>query len=233
MPKKIKRKKTRRNKLLIFDIDGVLVDVSSSYLLAIKRTAEFFLGRLIDKEEVEDFKLKEGYNDDYGCTEAIIKNRNVSIPKEIIIKKFKEYYLGVNYAGLMKNEVWLLDKKILERLSKRFKLAIFTSRPKEEAIYVLRKANVKKYFSTLITMEDVKNKKPSPEGIDIILRRAKTKNAIYFGESIDDLLAAKNANVDFIGVVPSGFNKNKFKDVLRKNGVKIILDNINKINKVI
>lgn len=231
MPKKIK--KTRKNKLLIFDIDGVLVDVSSSYLLAIKRTAEFFLGRLIDKEEVEDFKLKGGYNDDYDCAEAILKNRDIHIPKEIIIKKFQEYYLGTNYTGLMKNEVWLLDKKILESLSKKYRLAILTGRPKEEAVYVLRKANTKKYFSTLITREDVKNKKPSPEGINVILKRAKTKNAVYIGDSIDDLLTAKNANVDFIGVVQPGVNKTKFKDVLRKNGAKIILDNINKINKVI
>ncbi len=85
----------------------------------------------------------------------------------------------------------------------------------------------------MITAEDVKNKKPSPEGIDIILKRARTKNAIYVGDSVDDLLTAKNASIDFIGVVQPGVDKNKFKDVLRKNGAKIILDNINKINKVV
>ncbi len=227
-----KIKKTRKNKLLIFEMDGVLVDVSSSYLLAIKKTAEFFLGRLVDKEEVEEFKLK-GYDDYHDCAEAMLRNKDSTIPKEIIIKKFREYYLGNNYVGVIKNETWLLDKKILEKLSKKFKLAIFTNRSKEEAIYALRRANTKKYFSTLITREDVQNKKPDPEGINIIMKRSKTKNTIYIGNSIDDLLAAKNAEVDFIGVIQPCVNKNRFKDSLKKNGAKIILDSVNQINNVI
>src|SRR3989338_2424146 len=55
--------------LLIFDIDGVLVDVSKSYRAAIKQTVEHFTGKEITLEEIQALKNKGGYNNDWDAAE--------------------------------------------------------------------------------------------------------------------------------------------------------------------
>ena len=144
--------------LLIFDIDGVLVDVSNSYRRAIKQTAEFFAGKEVSLKEIQGYKNKGGFINDWNLTEAIIIKNGFKINKEKIIDKFQSYY-----KKLTKNEKWLLDKEILDELLKNYDLAILTGRPREEAINVLENFSVISCFNEIIAMEDVEKGKPNPE----------------------------------------------------------------------
>src|SRR3989338_1635385 len=103
--------KKSEEKILIFDIDGVLVDVTHSYREATKQTAEFFTKKEVTLQEIQEYKNKGGFINDWNLTEAIIKSRGVNADKEKIIKKFQEYY-----SRLKKNEKWILDKNILNEL---------------------------------------------------------------------------------------------------------------------
>jgi len=68
--------------LLIFDMDGVLIDVSRSYRQAIQKTVQIFfetclglkkgLGTLVTKEEISLFKSIGGFNNDWELTSALI-----------------------------------------------------------------------------------------------------------------------------------------------------------------
>ncbi len=220
-------------KLIIFDMDGVLIDVSQSYLLSIKKTAEFFIGQMIDLDQIIRLKQMGGYNDDYDCSEAIIINHGKHIRKEIIIKKFQEYYMGKKFMGLIQNEKWLPDKKILSSLSRKYKLAIFTGRPRMEAIFALRTYRAENYFKMIVCMEDTPNKKPSPDGINMITEKFKTTQAVYVGDSVDDLMAARAAEIGFIGVIAPGFDKIRHKNVLKESGAKMVVDNINQLSKAL
>ena len=91
--------KRDKEKLLVFDIDGVLVDVTGSYRQAIKQTAEFFTKKEVTLREIQEYKNKGGFINDWNLTEAIIKGRCFNISKENIIKKFQQYY-----GELKKNE---------------------------------------------------------------------------------------------------------------------------------
>jgi len=215
--------------LLIFDIDGVLVDVSGSYRQAIKQTAEFFTGKEVSLQEIQGYKNKGGYNDDWELTEAIIKDKGFNVDKEKIIEKFQELYLG----KLVKNEKWLFDKKILKELSKNYELAIMTGRPREEANYVLKNNNVLNYFSEIVAMEDVTKGKPSPEGLLKILKKFNAIKAFYFGDTIDDIKAAVNANIIAVGVLPPSDKSKELKNLLLENGAKIVINDINQIRGVL
>ena len=69
--------------VLIFDIDGVLIDVSESYRRAIRQTAQIYLeqviglkpceGELVSQEDVTAFKLAGGFNNDWDLTTGIVK----------------------------------------------------------------------------------------------------------------------------------------------------------------
>ena len=178
-------------------MDGVLVDESKSYREAILKTAEFFTKTKITKNDVQEIKSKPGYNNDWDATEALIQNKGINISKEKIINKFQEYYLGNDWNGLITNEIWLLDKDLLKSISKQYKIGIVTGRPRNEAEFVLKKNDVSNYFQFLIAMEDVTNGKPNPEGINKALDFFKTKEAVYFEDTINDQLAAEQAKIDF------------------------------------
>jgi HAD superfamily phosphatase len=221
-------------KLLIFDIDSVLIDVSNSYNLAIKKTVEFFLGKVINIDIVNEFKNKPGLNNDWDCTEAILNEFDIYVKKKVIIKKFQEYYLGKDFNGLIKNEKLLLKQENIRLLSKKFNLAVFTGRPKEEAKFILKKFQIKQYFRLIIAMEDIKNQKPNPEGLNKIIERldANKNNTAYIGDSVDDSIAAKNAGITFIGVIPPYANKEELTDVFKENNAEQILTNVNNIIKL-
>ncbi len=69
--------------LLIFDMDGVLVDVSESYRDAVRRTAQIYMedvignthtvGDLVTREDVAALKMAGGFNNDWDLTTAILE----------------------------------------------------------------------------------------------------------------------------------------------------------------
>lgn len=226
-------KSKNKIKAIIFDIDGVLIDVSQSYRLAIKKTAEFFLGKILSMNEVEEIKNK-GVNDDYDAAELLIQKYGGDFRKEVIIKKFQEYYLGRNLDGLLKNEKCLINEKILKKL-KKYKLAIFTGRPKEEAKFALKRFGIEKYFKVVVTKENVKEGKPNPEGLLKIIAKLGIKNdeTVYVGDNLADLMTAKNADINFIGVIPPNVDKIYLKNLLKSEGADILLNDVNEIVKVV
>ncbi len=69
--------------VLIFDIDGVLIDVSESYRSAIRQAAQIYLqdvigltpcdGELVSRADVAALKLAGGFNNDWDLTTALVK----------------------------------------------------------------------------------------------------------------------------------------------------------------
>ena len=102
----------RPYKALLFDIDGVLIDVGKSYRVAIQQTASYFLKRPVSMQEVSDVKKKVGMNNDWDATYALINKKE--IPYQIVKNIFQEKYLGKGkIKGLINNETLLITKKQL------------------------------------------------------------------------------------------------------------------------
>jgi len=69
--------------VLLFDMDGVLIDVSDSYRTATRATVQFYLerwlglapfaGDLVSRDEVTALKLAGGFNNDWDLTTALVK----------------------------------------------------------------------------------------------------------------------------------------------------------------
>jgi histidinol dehydrogenase len=227
-----------KNKAIIFDIDGVLVDVSKSYREAIRQTAEFFIGGAIGPNEINELKAKTGYNNDWDLTEALILKRGIKVPKQKIVDKFQEFYLGTKKTkGLIENEKWLLDLEILEKLSKNYLLGILTGRPREEALIPLEKSGALKYFPVVIAMEDTEGKgKPNPFGLNLVLEKLGAidrSNSMYVGDVPDDMRTAKNAGIIGIGCLPPQNKTNELRKALIETRGKVVLNEVNEIIKVV
>lgn len=226
---------------ILFDMDGVLVDVSASYRLVIKKTAEYFLGKEISLSEIQQYKNRGGYNNDWDITETIILSRGKKIEKEEIIKRFQTYYLGNDFDGLIKNEKWLPDHDVLSGLKKNYKLGIVTGRPRSEAEYVLRRFNSGNFFDVLITMEDIPEgkEKPDPCGIKIAMEKFGVKRAVYLGDTVDDIKSAIDAGATPIGVVDKKGHKSGSKEdkeqkrSLKQHGAIYVLESINEVGEIL
>ena len=218
---------------VLFDMDGVLVDVRSSYRKAIQETVWYFTGQRASLEEIQGFKEKGGYNNDWDLTEAILSSRGRKIPRATLITTFQRYYFGCSGRGFIRNEKWLLSREILERLNKRFVTGIVTGRPRQEALFVLERFEMKDLFRVIISLEDYPEEKSKPDLYPIILalKTAGVKNAFYIGDSVDDMISAKRAGIEPIGCIPPGIrDKNCLKEILLKAGAKKVLENIAEID---
>lgn len=188
-------KNTPQYDVLLFDMDGVLVDVTQSYRIAIQKTASFFLGRNVDIDEVNKIKAKVGMNNDWDATYALIGNKD--IPYQEVKNYFQQLYLGSGKKpGLIKKETLLLTRKNLISLRNKYgKMGIVTGRPRAEAEYVLKRFKLEPIFDLLIAKEDSREEKPSPEPILKAMRLLKSNNPVYIGDSPSDSEAASRAQI--------------------------------------
>jgi HAD superfamily phosphatase len=186
--------------LLIFDMDGVLVDVTESYRETIARTVARFTGVEIPRAQIQDYKNQGGFNDDWELTHHIIREAGVDAPFEGVRECFQRVFLGNGGDGLILRERWMARPGALEKLSERFRLAVFTGRPREEADITLNRFASGLAFDPVVGMHDVEKRKPHPEGLLKILGGDGAGPAYYIGDSVDDARCARAAGVPFIGI---------------------------------
>lgn len=195
---------------LIFDIDGVLVDVSKSYREAIRQTAGYFLGRNVVVSEVDAVKNKVGMNNDWDATYALIDNPDISYDA------VKEYFQKIYLGGLINKEKLLISKKELELLKNKYKkLGIATGRPKTEAEYVIKKNRLEKIFNCVVALENVEKSKPSPDSLLAVIKKLGLKRTVYIGDSPSDVMAADKAGIPSIFVGKQNIGTINFRTTLK------------------
>ncbi len=194
--------------MILFDMDGTLVDVSDSYRRVIAMTVEGFSGRGVSAAEIQSFKDGGGCNNDWDLCESILKERGLSVPYEQIVGLFQDLYWGKGPEpdGLIRQETWLLSPKIMQELAENYPLGIVTGRPRREALWTLEHFSVSCFFQILVAHEDCPpgRGKPDPYGLKLAMSRLSQTSGVYVGDSPDDRLAAQAAGLFFVGALPSG-----------------------------
>jgi HAD superfamily hydrolase (TIGR01548 family) len=215
-----------RSQVLVFDMDGVLVDVTESYRETIVRTVEHFTGQTITRESIQDYKNQGGWNNDWLLSERICHDLGVDVPYATIVEYFNYLFLD---QGLIHRERWLPRDGLLDRLNEKFELAIFTGRTTEEAEITLNRQGVRERF-LLITTNDVEREKPAPDGLLKIAGLRPSKKLLYVGDTVDDARCAGAAKVPFIGIAATASpRRDQLLELFRQEGAIQILRDINEI----
>ena len=216
--------------LIIFDVDGVLVDVRGSFQKTTLETVEFFTGKEVTRRELQIWKNKPGYNDDWKLSTAWVHALGGEPEYEEVKRKFVELYWGREGDGNVKNEKWLLPLAAMRRLARFAELSVFTGRTRGELEYTLKRCKCGPLLTQIVTVEDVKLPKPDPEGLLKILGGRDPANALYLGDNVDDALAAQAAQIPFAGVLPTRSEERRQRAArLRDLGALTILPNITKL----
>jgi HAD superfamily phosphatase len=219
--------------ILVFDMDGVLVDVTESYRETIARTVAHFTGVEISPERIQDYKNRGGFNDDWKLSHHIIASAGVAAPFEKVVEHFQSLFLGNGADGLILRERWVARPGVLEKLNQRFRFAIFTGRPKPEVELTLNRFAPSLVFDPIVGMYDVANHKPAPDGLVGIRNASAGSKLYYIGDTLDDARCAREAAVPFIGVVaPSNPRYLDLVFLFQAEGAFAIVDDINYLEEV-
>jgi HAD superfamily phosphatase len=219
--------------LLIFDMDGVLVDVTESYRESIAQTVQHFTGVGVTREQIQDYKNQGGWNDDWKLSHHLIKQAGKEIPFETAKDYFQSIFLGNGEGGLILREEWVARPGFLEELNRQFDFALFTGRPRADAALTLNRFAAELTFEPLVGMEDVSHHKPNPEGLLRILHANPGRPVYYIGDTVDDARCARAAKVPFIGIAaPSNPRYLDLVFLFQEEGAWAIIDDINILPEV-
>jgi len=201
-------------KLVIFDLDGVLIDACEWHRVALNEALLEICGYEIPLEEHSSIfnglptkeklkiltKQKLVKRKDYEA----ISQRKQELTLELIQKKAKQSKEKIDMIKTLKKE--------------GIHVACFTNSIRETAELMLKKTGVLDLLEELVTNEDVKKPKPSPEGYLKVIRKFKVpkKNVVIVEDSPKGYAAAQATGCRVIAVANAkGVNIGLFAEWLK------------------
>ncbi len=185
---------------LIFDVDGVIIDVSQSYHYAMKNTAEKFLGRTLDVDLVKDIKFKKGINNDYLATLEVIKTFGGQVGLEEVIEVFDK-----EYEKLKEMERLILSEEFFKGLKDLgASLGVLTGRPKKDLKDAFDRFGLWEFFDLVVdddTIEEPSLRKPNPYALNFCMERMNLSFAVYVGDSLADYQMVEDFKKQYKGSV--------------------------------
>ncbi len=218
---------------LVFDMDGVLIN-AVSYRQTILKTYEKYSGKQVTLEEVQKIKNQGGMNNDWDLTLFLLRREGIDIAYEELVNTFQQIYWD-DAKGLINIETPLFDIELFEELSKDYNLSVFTGRLKKEAYFALEKFNILKFFYPVITTDDIPNGKGKPDscGLNLVKDLSFAKEFFYFGDTVDDMICAKNAGYYPVGTLPPQDKSEDLIQRLKNNGAKQVISSVGEIKTLL
>lgn len=223
-----------RPSAILFDLDGVIADVSGSYRRAIADTCAHF-GVQITTEQIETVKLEGNANNDWVVTHRLLTRAGVEVEYDAVTDEFERRYHGTPaQPGLNETETMLLAIEQLRAVTSAYPSAIVTGRPREDAAEFLDRFGLRECFGAIVCMEDAELPKPSPKPLQEALRRLRGSGELapdssgpiwMIGDTVDDLRAGVASGAIPLGVRAPGAPSSS-DDGLRAAGAALVRPHI-------
>lgn len=181
---------------VLFDVDGTMLDSLPAFHEVARLAAEPH-GYSVRMEHIR--AALAGNNSFWG---SVVPE---DLPDRQILIRSMAQHAGREWSRVLREHGRLHDglAEMLLRLKQRgFELGIVTG-ARSEVIEMLREHGIAQHFSVIITANDVKARKPDPEGILLCLDRmgVSAGEAVYVGDAPIDVEASHGAGLPCIGVL--------------------------------
>ncbi len=178
--------------LIIFDLDGTLVDAYPAVASSVNFTLQA-LGFV--KKDKETIRRAVGWGDRQLLT--------TFVGEKLVDKALKIYRR--HHAQALKTGTHFLPGalKVLKTLKKqKYKLAIASNRPTRYTLIILKILEIRDYFNYVLCADKLKKGKPDPQILLKILERMKVPadEALYAGDMTIDVQTGKRAKVKTVAV---------------------------------
>jgi phosphoglycolate phosphatase len=182
--------------LLIFDLDGTLIDSKLDLAHAVNATRAHMALPPLDHELIYSYVGN-------GAPVLIRRALGPDTPEEVIeraldffLTYYREHMLDytVLYPGVEETLARLDDGKR--------RLAVLTNKPVRISVGILEGLGVGKHFFRVYGGNSFEQKKPHPIGVETLLREsgAQKDRAVMVGDSAVDIRTARNAGIPSCGV---------------------------------
>ncbi len=210
---------------VIFDWDGTLADtkrvVVASFQKALSevqcKISDAFIERLIGIGSAETFR-------------EILQSTKVPFD-ETLIKSLVEKKIQNEIK--MSNEVKLFNGSLnlLETLHGRIKLGLASMNDHEVINHLLKMTDTARFFTVVVTADDIINPKPHPEiFLKCALRlRSSPDKCVVIEDSVFGVKAAKAAKMGCIGVLTGVYSREE----LKKANPDLIVDSFNEKGEIL
>lgn len=172
---------------VLFDFDGTIMDTNNLILQSWQHTFRTVEGKERSKEEI----FSTFGEPLYVTMEKLLPQ----IPVQEGVDIYRSYHYD-HFTELIEVFPGVID--LLKELKARgYKTGIVTSRLRHTTYLGLKKYDMEQYFDVVITVDDTDKFKPDPEPVRVALERlgSKPEEALMVGDSVFDVLCARNAGV--------------------------------------
>lgn len=193
--------------VLLFDLDGTLVDSAPDLTLAVNKTL-----RELNKKEFDQQSMHYWVGNGAKVLIERALSGSSTINKQLdptLVQDALTIFLA-HYQQCLCVESTLYDdvKEGLYALKETgFRLAIITNKPTVFIQPILTGLGIGELFEILIGGDTLSEKKPSPAPLNYALAQlnVSAEQCLMIGDSKNDILAAKAANIDSVGLT-YGYN---------------------------
>jgi len=216
--------KTFNVDLIIFDLDGTLIDSSEDIAWAANMAlADLGHGKIASE------KVKEGIG--WGVKSLLEKMMPGEGAERIEYAriKFLEYYWG---HSVVNTYLYPGVKETIEYFNqKNTKMAVVTNKPFKFSEKILKDFGLLSFFRIILGGDSVANRKPHPEPVEKAIASfgVTRERSVIVGDSPVDCEAGKRAGIATIGV-EYGFRSRK---ELEEAGCDVIIKEITELKKIL
>ena len=213
-----------QKKLIIFDLDGTLLDTIEDLFLATNATLSQFGYPKRTKEEVLSF-VGNGY------VPLLVR----ALPKAVCEEQFEDIveYFKTYYAEHCFDNTKPFDgiMDVLDGLRAQNRLLAVLSNKGDAQVKALVKRYFGERFDIVLGERSGIRKKPYPDSVEETLKTLNTAkaDAVYVGDSEVDVQTAQNAGIDCV-CVDWGF---RTRECLRQAGANIIVSTMEELETVL
>jgi phosphoglycolate phosphatase len=192
--------------LIVFDLDGTLIDSSKDLALAMNATREHLGMPPIAPELVYSF-VGNGVR-------VLVQRALGSEASEELVDRGHRFFIS-HYGTHATDNTHLYPgvDDVLARLSAKHQLAILTNKPEQISQNIAKALGIATYFRKIYGGDRFETKKPDPVGLLAIMHDLETNAAqtLMIGDSTVDIQTARNASVKSCGVM-WGFQPDSLKN---------------------
>jgi AHBA synthesis associated protein len=177
-------------KSVVFDLDGVLLDSEAQ----IKHAFSFAYQTVVGKDIPPIDKYWQYLGEPFP---EIMRKMNLP---QTMCKVFRD----ASSANIKLAKLYPGTYEILNYLSANdIKIALLTGKDLKRTEEILKYFNLREYFHIIVTPDTYCKPKPYPDGLIYILNQLGTlrDEAVFIGDSVNDMLCAKRAKVTGIAAL--------------------------------